>query len=83
MTWRAYISDRYFLHVVLSVIVTPKFEIRQWLQHLSDQIYKNLVANNTVNAIPCGHSTFIINFENCILYVLQQQPVGVSSYRYN
>jgi hypothetical protein len=83
MTWRAYISDRYFLHVVLSGIVTPKFEIRQWLQHLSAQIYKKLVANNPVNAIQCGHSTFIINFENYIPYVLHQQPVVVRSKRYN
>ena len=82
MTWREYISDRYFLHVVLSGIVTPKFEIRQWLQHLSDKIYKKLVANKPVNAIPCGHSTFIINFENCTPYVLQQQPVVVCSQRY-
>lgn len=83
MTWRAYISDRYFLHVVLSGIVTPKFEIRQWLQHLSDKIHKKLVANNPVNAIPYGHNTFIINFENRIPYVLQQKPVVGTNQQHN
>ena len=34
------LSDRYFIDVVLSVMVTPKFEIRQWLQYLTDQIYQ-------------------------------------------
>lgn len=64
------LSDRYFIDVVLSVMVTPKFEIRQWLQHLTDQIYQSRVANRLVIDTPYAVATLKI-----VSYVLIQRQL--------